>query len=53
MCIQIKKLVLEEGYCYRDIAVVAGDLETYADYFEREASCVYGQDPGAAVKPFY
>lgn len=33
----IKKLVLEEGYCYRDIAVVTGDLETYADYFEREA----------------
>ena len=35
--IMIKKLVLEEGYCYRDIAVVTGDLETYADYFEREA----------------
>lgn len=35
--IQIKKLVLEEGYCYRDIAVVTGDLETYGDYFEREA----------------
>lgn len=35
-CIQIKKLVLEEGYSYRDIAVVTGDLETYADYFERE-----------------
>ncbi len=35
--IYIKKLVLEEGYCYRDIAVVTGDLETYADYFEREA----------------
>lgn len=35
--IQIKRLVLEEGYCYRDIAVVAGDLETYAPYFEREA----------------
>lgn len=33
----IKKLVLEEGYSYRDIAVVTGDLETYADYFEREA----------------
>lgn len=33
----IKKLVLEEGYCYRDIAVVTGDLETYADFFEREA----------------
>lgn len=37
VCIQIKKLVLEEGYCYRDIAVVAGDLETYAPYFDREA----------------
>lgn len=35
--ILIKKLVLEEGYCYRDIAVVTGDLETYGDYFEREA----------------
>ncbi|MDE7251277.1 MAG: helicase-exonuclease AddAB subunit AddB, partial [Lachnospiraceae bacterium] len=35
-CIQIKKLVLEEEYSYRDIAVVTGDLETYADYFERE-----------------
>lgn len=41
VCISIKKLVLEEGYCYRDIAVVAGDLETYADYFEREA-LIYG-----------
>ncbi len=37
VCVQIKKLVLEEGYCYRDIAVVTGDLETYGDYFEREA----------------
>lgn len=36
-CIQIKKLVLEEGYQYRDIGVVAGELPTYADYIEREA----------------
>lgn len=36
-CIRIKKLVLEEGFCYRDIAVVTGDMETYGDYFEREA----------------
>ncbi len=36
VCVQIKKLVLEEGYCYRDIAVVTGDLGTYGDYFERE-----------------
>ncbi|MDE5907812.1 MAG: helicase-exonuclease AddAB subunit AddB [Lachnospiraceae bacterium] len=33
----IKKLVLEDGYSYRDIAVVTGDLGTYADYFERDA----------------
>ena len=37
VCIQIKKLVLEEGYSYRDIAVVTGNLETYGDYLEREA----------------
>lgn len=36
-CIRIKELVLEQHYSYRDIAVVTGDLETYADYFEREA----------------
>lgn len=36
VCIRIKEMVLEEGYSYRDIAVVCGDLETYADYFERE-----------------
>ncbi len=36
-CAMIKRLVLEEGYCYRDIAVVTGDMETYRDYFEREA----------------
>lgn len=36
-CIKIKNLVLEENYSYRDIAVVTGDLETYADYFERES----------------
>lgn len=37
VCIQIKNLVLQEGYSYRDIAVITGDLETYGDYFEREA----------------
>ena len=36
VCIKIKELVLSEGYSYRDIAVVAGDLETYGDYLERE-----------------
>ena len=36
-CIRIKKLVLEQNYCYRDIAVVTGDLGIYGDFFEREA----------------
>ncbi len=36
-CILIKKLVLEENYCCRDIAVVTGDLAAYGDFFEREA----------------
>lgn len=35
-CIKIKELVLSGEYCYRDIAVVAGDLESYADYLKRE-----------------
>ena len=36
VCMRMKEMVLEEGYSYRDIAVVCGDLETYGDYFERE-----------------
>ncbi len=36
VCIQIKELVLSGHYSYRDIAVVAGDLEVYGDYLERE-----------------
>ncbi len=36
VCVAIKELVLSKGYCYRDIAVVAGDLATYGDYLERE-----------------
>ena len=37
-CILIKKLVLEQNYSYRDIAVVTGEPETYGDFFEREAA---------------
>lgn len=37
VCIKIKELVLSGEYSYRDIAVVAGDLETYGDYLERES----------------
>ncbi len=35
-CMQMKELVLSGEYGYRDIAVVVGDLATYADYLERE-----------------
>ena len=37
-CILIKRLVLEQNYSYRDIAVVTGELATYGDFFEREAA---------------
>lgn len=33
--LSIRELV-REGYCYRDIAVVAGDLKTYEGYVEEE-----------------
>ena len=36
VCRQIKELVLLGKYCYRDIAVVVGDLGIYGDYLERE-----------------
>ncbi len=29
VCLSIRKLIREEDYCYRDIAVVTGDLERY------------------------
>ncbi|MCR4787494.1 MAG: PD-(D/E)XK nuclease family protein [Lachnospiraceae bacterium] len=40
VCIRIKKLVLEEGMQYRDIAVISADLESYADGF-KEAGNTY------------
>lgn len=36
MCIHIKRLVRKQGYCYRDIAVVTGDLSGYASIVEKE-----------------
>lgn len=33
---EISRLIREEGYRYRDIAVVTGDVETYANLVERE-----------------
>ncbi len=34
--VEISRLVREEGLQYRDIAVISGDLESYAPYVERE-----------------
>jgi len=33
---EMNRLIREEGYRYRDIAVVTGDVETYANLVERE-----------------
>ncbi len=39
VCLKIKELVRKKGYCYRDIAVVTGDIERYGflaqECFER------------------
>ncbi|MBR2951031.1 MAG: helicase-exonuclease AddAB subunit AddB [Lachnospiraceae bacterium] len=35
ICIEISRLVREKGYCYRDIAVICGDLEAYASSLEQ------------------
>jgi ATP-dependent helicase/nuclease subunit B len=40
-CIQMKKLIAEKGYSYRDFALICGDLETYGDLISRAAE-VYG-----------
>ncbi len=39
-CIMIKKMVLEKGLSYRDIAVVCADLDSYADGFD-DAADIY------------
>ena len=37
ICIKIRELVRKGDYCYRDFAIVAGNLETYASHVEAEA----------------
>jgi len=36
VCLRIHELVRQEGYAYRDIAVVTGNLESYGMYFENQ-----------------
>ncbi|MCD8038276.1 MAG: helicase-exonuclease AddAB subunit AddB [Lachnospiraceae bacterium] len=38
VCLKIKQLVRERDYCYRDIAVVTGDLERYGFLAQEEFS---------------
>ena len=37
VCIRMKELSREKGYCWRDFAVICPDLETYGDLFALEA----------------
>ncbi len=57
VCVRVKELVLAEGFSYRDIAVVTGDLSTYAGYMEREAKkyeipLFVDQTSGILLNPF-
>ncbi len=36
VCVAIKELLQEEQYCYRDIAIIAGDLEAYGHLIDME-----------------
>lgn len=37
VCIKMRELIRKENYCYRDFAIVTGNLETYAAYVEAAA----------------
>jgi len=57
VCIRIRELVQEEHYCYRDFAIVTGDLPSYAGHVEAEAEKfgipVYlDQTKGILLNPF-
>lgn len=53
----IKELVMEKGYAYRDIAVVAGDLNAYAPHVDSEFDkfgipCFVDRTRGILLNPF-
>lgn len=57
ICIAIRRLVAEKGYCYRDIAVICGDYAAYASCIEQEFAVydipVYlDQTRGIVLNPF-
>ncbi len=52
----LRGLIRERGYCYRDIAVVAGDLEVYGELIETEFSllqipCYLDRTRGIVLNP--
>ena len=54
--IKLRRLVREKGFFYRDIAVVAGDLEVYAELVEAEFSllgipCFVDRTRGIVLNP--
>ena len=57
ICVSIRRLIREKGYCYRDIAVICGDFASYAACMEREFKAydipVYmDQTRGISLNPF-
>jgi len=53
----LEKLVRKKGYCYRDVAVVCGDLESYGEHAEKEFGmlgipCYIDRTRGIVLNPF-
>lgn len=57
VCIAIREYLRRTGNCYRDVAVIAGDLSAYASFLETEGG-LYGipfyldQTRGIVLNPF-
>lgn len=57
VCIAIREYLRRSGNCYRDVAIIAGDLEAYASYLE-SAAALYGiplyldRTRGIVLNPF-
>ena len=57
ICIAIRRLVTQQNYCYREIAVICGDYTSYASCIEQEFAAfgipVYlDQTRGVTLNPF-
>lgn len=57
VCIEIKRLIREKHYCYRDFAIVTGNMETYAGHAQTEAAkfeipVFIDQTKGILLNPF-